>query len=121
MQSVAQSLHTCAIHIVATCIEIKLNISPEINDEASATLIRRLLTALVHHCAKPEQFSAIADMLVKKAELVGDDEEALGRLLDPLFVICSVRGGSRLTREFCTSFNAFVVLKFSQRSTCHKF
>lgn len=65
------------------------------------TVIRRLLTALTHHCKSAEQFSPISDVLyeylatsVKVNDAV--QEERLRRIIEVLAVPCSVRGGSRI-------------------------
>ena len=69
-------------------------------DEEAFTLLRRVFTALVHHCKGPEQFSPVSDTIVKQyAETVmGADEEQKRRILEVVSVVCSVRQGSRMTR-----------------------
>lgn len=52
---------------------------------------------MIHHCAKPEQFTVVGDVLIEKAESLKDDTTSPKKLLELLSVICSVRGGSRMT------------------------
>ena len=73
------------------------------NVEAAYTLIRRVLTALIHHCKSAEQFSAVGDLLVDRLSshieesTHSGDEGPLNRVLGIVAVACSVRHGSRLT------------------------
>ena len=72
------------------------------------TLIRRTLTALVHHCLKAENFTEVCDMLVY--QLSKDVEGATGntlqnsgyqgrlsKILDTLSIIGTVRKGEGQT------------------------
>lgn len=63
------------------------------------TLLRRTLTALIHHVKNAEQFSLVGDILVQRLTTVRqeDDIERLRRMLEVLAVATSVRQGSRLT------------------------
>ncbi|KAI5120165.1 hypothetical protein M0805_008432 [Coniferiporia weirii] len=98
-KSVAQTLHTCSPTLVLSCLDFYLITGPD-QLEKAFTLLRRLLTALVHHCAKADQFALIAGPLVEKfvemAESTCNVEDAK-RMLAVLVVPCSVRQGSRLS------------------------
>lgn len=98
VQSVSQTLHTATTSIIRPLAEYYVDADDE---EATYTLVRRVLTALIHHCKDKEQFSSVADMLVAQFDqLVKDhiDEERLRRMLEIASVVCSVRQGSRLLR-----------------------
>lgn len=76
--------------------------------ETTYTLIRRVLTALIHHVKNAGQFSPLADLLVQEFSTISkstkstspEDLERLRRMLEILTVPSSVRQGSRLTRRF---------------------
>ncbi|THH09644.1 hypothetical protein EW145_g1873 [Phellinidium pouzarii] len=98
-KSVAQTLHTCAPALVLSCLEYHMGAS-EAQLKTTSKLLRRLLTALIHHCAKAEQFASIAEPLVEKFETMADvlyDLEDVRRMMFVLVVPCSVRQGSRLS------------------------
>lgn len=106
LQSVAQTLHMCTSSLITSVVDCyldKSNAQPQITGK----LLRRVLTALVHHCPKAAQFTVLGDLLVEKLddilqELVSsapDDVETIRRMLDVMSVPCAVRRGSRLTRE----------------------
>lgn len=77
------------------------------------TLIRRSLTAFIHHVKSADQFSPVATMLIDQldstlrhyAEGSATDPSnvllnvQLCRMLEVVVVPCSVRQGSRLTRK----------------------
>ncbi|KAL5531823.1 UTP20 [Sanghuangporus sanghuang] len=94
-KSVAQTIHTSGPLLISSCLNYHLVASDD-ELEASAKLLRRILTALIHHCKKAEQFSIIAEPLILKfAETT--DVECSKRMLELLIVPCTVRQGSRLT------------------------
>jgi len=75
--------------------------------EFTYTLIRRVLTALIHHVKNADQFTPLADLLVaqftslKPADItLPEDIEGLRRMLEIISVPTAVRQGSRLTRTF---------------------
>ena len=88
------------------------------NPDVTYTLIRRVLTALIHHVKNADQFSPLADVLVQQfcaiATCSSTDikQERLRRILEVISVPCSVRQGSRLSRKSrrCT-FTTFEVLR----------
>ena len=81
------------------------------NPDLLYTLLRRTLTSIIHHCKTAEQFSPIADILVARfstaiSQSPSNDTqvERLRRMSQLISVVCSVRQGSRLTREFLHPF-----------------
>ena len=74
------------------------------NTHTTYTLIRRTLTALVHHVKNAEQFALLGDLIIQKfTELLKStdiksesDIERLRKMIEVVGVICSVRQGSRL-------------------------
>ena len=61
-------------------------------------VLRRVLTALIHHCKTADQFAPLSDILVQTVEAARKDKpEPLQCLVEILVVVCSVRQGSRLT------------------------
>ncbi|KAH8110477.1 hypothetical protein DFH11DRAFT_1547369 [Phellopilus nigrolimitatus] len=100
-KSVAQTLHTCAPTLVGSCLDYYLTGNAD-ELESVEKLLRRLLTALIHHCAKAEQFSPAADQLLQKFVSITDagcNSEDARRMLNVLAVPCSVRHGSRLSSK----------------------
>ncbi|KAI0937862.1 hypothetical protein AcW1_003904 [Taiwanofungus camphoratus] len=101
-KSVSQSLHTAAPSIVAPLLRYHLTCE---EPDSTYTLLRRVLTALIHHCKNSEQFTSIADLLV--AQMLGCfpsvseeiDEEKLRRTIEIVTISCSVRQGSRMTHQ----------------------
>lgn len=67
------------------------------------TLIRRLITALIHHVKNAEQFTPLGDYLVtlflesSQAASTEEEQERLRRSLELIGIPCAVRQGSRLT------------------------
>jgi U3 small nucleolar RNA-associated protein 20 len=99
LQSVSQSLHSCASPLVSALLDSHLSRAQVDNSERSEKLIKRVLTALIHHCGKAEHFSVIADLVVDRLVSVqqAGGEEVLGHVLEIVATPCSVRQGSRLT------------------------
>ena len=66
------------------------------------TLLRRVLTALIHHCKSAEQFSPVSDVVVKRYEDVikSADEGRVRHILEVAGIVCSVRQGSRMSRAY---------------------
>lgn len=78
------------------------------NPEATFVVLRRALTALIHHVKYADQFSALADFLVRELEKIidGGDVEKLRRAIEVVSIPYSVRQGSRMTRmSYCTLIN----------------
>lgn len=68
--------------------------------DASIVPIRRFLTAMVHHCAKPVQFSAISEAVLMRLSSLSSlqgDNESIRRMLLVVSTPCSMRQGSRLS------------------------
>ncbi|KAF9524996.1 armadillo-type protein [Crepidotus variabilis] len=97
-KSVSQTLHTCAPSIFVPLLNYHLS---SVNPKPTHTLIRRALTALLHHVRTADQFSTLSEPILQKLSLLLKDpntkHEELGRMLDVASVIISVRQGSRLT------------------------
>jgi U3 small nucleolar RNA-associated protein 20 len=102
-QSVSQTLHTASVHILSAVVDAHLSSS---ESEQTTKLLRRTLTALIHHCKSSVEFAAIAQYSVAKLKELGsassteNDISKLGRLLDVVYFVCAVRNGSRLSRKF---------------------
>ena len=65
--------------------------------------MRRLLTALIHHCKSAEQFFPISELLIEKLTSAARsieferDVDGLDRIIEIIAVVTSVRQGSRVT------------------------
>ncbi|KAI0045527.1 hypothetical protein FA95DRAFT_1561038 [Auriscalpium vulgare] len=95
-KSVSQTLHTAAPSIVGPLVKYHL-ISTD--PERTFTCIRRVLTALTHHCKSAEQFSSLSELLVNEVSLAtaaGASEEGMKRVMDVVAAVISVRQGSRI-------------------------
>ncbi|KAH7929562.1 hypothetical protein BV22DRAFT_1191955 [Leucogyrophana mollusca] len=100
-KSVSQTLHTTTASVMAPLIDFYLRCE---RPDALYGLLRRVLTALVHHCKGPEQFSTVAELIVQRlsatANLVDPTDatyERLRRVLQIASVVCAVRQGSRMS------------------------
>jgi hypothetical protein len=95
-QSVSHTLHTCTSALFRPMLSFYLESS---DSAACNTLFRRVITALIHHCDAPAQFSPISDSVMEKWTSVmnGNNEEQARRILELSSLILSVRRGSRLT------------------------
>ncbi len=103
-KSIPQTLHTSTVSICTTLLAYHLSTE---NPEATYTVLRRSLTALVHHVKNAEQFSVLGDLVVRELTKVMNDQdtpnhEILRRLLEVISIPYSVRQGSRMSR---TSFS----------------
>ncbi|KAF8901183.1 armadillo-type protein, partial [Gymnopilus junonius] len=97
-KSVSQTLHTCAPSIFTPLISYHLFTASD--PKATYTLLRRTLTALIHHVKNAEGFTLVGQVLVERfISLVKEEEnmEPLKRMLDVMAVVSGVRQGSRLT------------------------
>ncbi|OCH91059.1 hypothetical protein OBBRIDRAFT_887230 [Obba rivulosa] len=99
-KSVSQTLHTATPSIFKPLLQYHLACA---DPAASFTLVRRLLTALIHHCKSSEQFTPLADVLLvfftQVLQASEPDREHLRRILEVVSIACSVRQGSRLTPQ----------------------
>ncbi|KAI9063947.1 hypothetical protein FKP32DRAFT_1603293 [Trametes sanguinea] len=97
-QSVSQTLHTATSSLLAPLVRFHLTSEAP---EDSFTLVRRVLTALIHHVKGPEQFAPVSEAIVSVyTEVLKEaDEEKTCRILDVVSVVCSVRQGSRMTHK----------------------
>ncbi|KAI0035598.1 armadillo-type protein [Vararia minispora EC-137] len=104
-KSVSQTLHTTAPSIIKPLLTLHL-----MNAHPSAThmLLRRIITALIHHCKGVEQFAPVADVLVEDfvdAVAVGESG-TLERIIGVVTVAASVRQGSRLSAKQLASISS---------------
>ncbi|KAJ3868344.1 armadillo-type protein [Lentinula novae-zelandiae] len=110
-KSVSQTLHTVTPTLISPLLEFHLSC---MDSDPSYTLIRRVVTAFIHHIKGPDQFSPIADIIVKQyAKICSVDHEAedgheekLRRILEVAAVPASVRNGSRLASASLTQLYA---------------
>lgn len=67
------------------------------------TCLRRLLTALIHHCRGAEQFLPVSELLTERfislagSLILDEDNDCLDRFVEVISVVSSVRQGSRMT------------------------
>ncbi|CAL1711913.1 unnamed protein product [Somion occarium] len=100
-KSVSQTLHTISPTVFAPLLQYYLTCE---EPDQSFTVLRRMLTALAHHCKTSEQYSPIADIIVEElAKAEPAEIERLRRLLEIATVPISVRQGSRLTAKQLSS------------------
>jgi U3 small nucleolar RNA-associated protein 20 len=84
------------------------------------TCLRRLLTALIHHCKTAVQFLPVSKLLVEElistARSVESNEhtDPLNRLVEIIAVVSSVRQGSRMTGAFLSTFSYSPALTYLQ-------
>ncbi|KAF6761034.1 hypothetical protein DFP72DRAFT_1002832 [Ephemerocybe angulata] len=95
-KSVSQTLHTATSSIFSPLLAYHLKTD---NPEPTFNLIRRTLTALIHHVKNAEQFSSLGNLVVQqvKASIKTGEEEQTRRAVLVATIPCSVRQGSRLT------------------------
>ncbi|KAG2752966.1 hypothetical protein P692DRAFT_201706512, partial [Suillus brevipes Sb2] len=102
-KSVSQTLHTSAASSMASLIECHLTSD---HPELSYTLLRRVVTALIHHCNGPEHFSIVASLIVDRfcavSQADGINHQHFQRAMQITSVICAVRQGSRLSSNHLT-------------------
>ncbi|PPQ84329.1 hypothetical protein CVT26_011486, partial [Gymnopilus dilepis] len=120
-KSVSQTLHTCAPSILAPILRYHLFSTPSRNPNPrpTYTLLRRALTALIHHVKNAEGFEVVGQVFVDSfvsllkevkelkdvknsvdAETEGPQNptvEAYKKMLDIMSILLAVRLGSRLT------------------------
>ena len=90
---------------MACLIDAHLSTATE-ESEIISRLLRRVLTALIHHCSTAEQFSPISELvigrfmkIINEKEKIDSNVDQLRKTLDLVVVICTVRKGSRLSRK----------------------
>jgi hypothetical protein len=89
LQSVSQTLRSSAGSLTASLIDCHLTSDTA---DLSCTLLRRVLTALIHHCNSSEQFSVVASLVIDRfcilsqAEDVNFSVPCKSRLWSVLFV-----------------------------------
>jgi hypothetical protein len=103
VQSVSQTLHTCTPSLFEPLLSYHLSLAAD--SKSLYTLLRRSLTALIHHVKNADQFTLVSEIVVHKLLTAlkttdassADDVERLRRILDVASVVAGVRQGSRLT------------------------
>lgn len=96
-KSVSQTLHTAVPTIITPLVDSYITCPGEV-EESTYTLLRRVLTALIHHVKNAAGFAPIGDFLCQKAAAISQSNgETLRRIIEVLGVACSVRHGSRMT------------------------
>ncbi|KAI9508384.1 armadillo-type protein [Russula earlei] len=101
-KSVSQTLHTVTPSIVAPLLQVHLRGQ---DPALTHTCLRRLLTALIHHCKGAEHFLPVSELLIQRFIIFArsvesdHDTDALSRFLEVISVVSSVRQGSRLTAD----------------------
>jgi hypothetical protein len=117
---VSQTLHTTTPSIFAPLLRHHLSCDAP---EESFTVLRRLLTALVHHCKSAEQFSPLSDLLTESlVSAPRENYEQLNRLLEVITVSCSVRQGSRMSgmQIYALKLLAHILIsRISSEAPCH--
>ncbi|KAK2463026.1 hypothetical protein APHAL10511_004681 [Amanita phalloides] len=110
-KSVSQTLHTCTSSLIRPLLSHHLTSSAR--PKSTHLLIRRSLTAFIHHVKSADQFSPIVEIVIDQfdsvlrhyAEASPVDQtviptsERFRRALEVVVVPCSVRQGSRLTHS----------------------
>ncbi|KAJ6531776.1 armadillo-type protein [Mycena capillaripes] len=113
-KSVSQTLHTSTASIILPLLNYHLAAPPSSSTDPTPrtyTLLRRLLTALIHHVRNAENFASVGDVLVSKfipltqgtAPLPEADLEIFRRMMDLISIPAGVRNGSRLTQKHATA------------------
>ncbi|KAJ7127008.1 hypothetical protein C8R44DRAFT_111309 [Mycena epipterygia] len=110
-KSVSQTLHTCTPSIISPLLNYHLSAPPSSSADPTPrtyTLLRRLLTALIHHVRNAENFASVGDVLVDRFISLAqgtteDGLETLRRMMDLISIPAAVRNGSRLTQKHATA------------------
>ncbi|TFK26306.1 U3 snoRNP protein Utp20 [Coprinopsis marcescibilis] len=95
-KSVSQTLHTATPSIFTPLITFYLDAD---DIEPAFNLLRRTLTALIHHVKTAEQFTDLSNILIQqlKSESTSPNRQRFKRMLDVVTIISSVRHGTRMT------------------------
>ncbi|KAI9441558.1 armadillo-type protein [Lactarius indigo] len=101
-KSVSQTLHTTTPSIIAPLIKVHLRSQQR---ALTHNCIRRLFTALIHHCKSAEQFFPVSELLTEQFTSAARsveferDADGLDRIIEIIAVVTSVRQGSRVTAD----------------------
>lgn len=103
-QTPPRSLHACAPDIVSALIRAHLTADEELSVE-TGTLLRRVLTSLIHHSSGPAQFHPVSNVLVEslKTHIMAPEGTShsampLRRVMAVIETPCVVRKGARMPR-----------------------
>ncbi|KAF8622933.1 hypothetical protein AX15_006611 [Amanita polypyramis BW_CC] len=130
-KSVSQSLHTCTTSLFRPLLTY--HIMSSTTPALTHALIRRSLTAFIHHVKNADQFSPVAEVLIGQFDLVMRCyletssvsqtsvplDEQLRRMLEVIVVPCSVRQGSRLSHSNVERLFAYLP-QLPLKSACSK-
>ena len=103
---------------------LKVHLRSQVSEQTHACL-RRLLTALIHHCKGAEGFIPVSELLVEKfistTRCVESNEhtDTLNRLIEIIAIVSSVRHGSRITGRLLSTFLHTTSDMFTSRSTVY--
>lgn len=104
MQAPSRSLHACAPGVVSALIQAHLA-ADEGPSAVTGTLLRRVLTSLIHHSSGPAQFHTISDVLVESMKTHIETQGAspcsdvrLRRVMAVIETPCLIRKGVRMPR-----------------------
>lgn len=99
LQFVSQTLHTCTVPTLSTLLTYHLTTSPD--PKITHSLLRRTLTALIHHVSSSDHFSILGESILQRLLEVfkqpNPHVEQVKRGLDIASILLGVRQGSRLT------------------------
>jgi len=99
LQFVSQTLHTCTVPTISTLLTYHLTTSAD--PKTTHTLLRRTLTALIHHVSSSDHFSILGESILRRLLEVFQQPnphvEQVKRGLDIASILLGVRQGSRLT------------------------
>ncbi|KAJ6494813.1 hypothetical protein C8R47DRAFT_384388 [Mycena vitilis] len=109
-KSVSQTLHTSTPSIILPLVNYHLITPPSTSADPTPrtyTLLRRVLTALIHHVRNAASFASVGDILVSKfipltqgtTPFSEEDLEVFRRMMDLISIPAAVRNGSRLTQK----------------------
>lgn len=98
-QSVSQTLHTATSSILSPLVNTYLQQEDE--QEVFITLLRRVITSMIHHVKDAERFSILSALLTQTVSqpenMQSSNEGRACRSLQLITIPCSVRRGSRMT------------------------
>ncbi|KIY70650.1 hypothetical protein CYLTODRAFT_391770 [Cylindrobasidium torrendii FP15055 ss-10] len=96
-KSVSQTLHTAVPGIITPVFDVYMSCDAAVFD-VTYTLLRRVLTSLMHHVKNSAGFAPLSDILTPRfAALTAESApDTVRRMAELLAITCSVRQGSRM-------------------------
>ncbi|KZT41896.1 hypothetical protein SISSUDRAFT_176457 [Sistotremastrum suecicum HHB10207 ss-3] len=110
-KGVASALHSSSPALLTLLLTPYLASSNTEEEERIYILLRRTLTALIHH-SSPDQFTLSQTLI--SAFSPSQDEQQRRRMLRLLTILASVRKGSRLTRTSSSNLSSKKLIKISE-------